>query len=177
MLLCYWVLELVPVRPLLKLQLFFLSTLFLAIPTDLYLRYPLFGESTSSWKILLFIGTSPSVSNTQVSSTLQDLIIFPNKFTTFYAMLTMFRLSITQELESHTFSYNRSTPLLSSSSFVLLPEEASYLCITGPQCPFTSFCILSDFLVISPHSLKNHGFNQQLSLSTVSMSRGDIMRW
>ena len=170
MLLCYWVLELVPVRPLLRLQLFFLSTLFLAIPTDLYLRYPLFGESASPWKILLFI----SVSNTQVSSTLQDLILFPNKFTTSYAMLTMFRLSITQELESHKFSYNRSTPLLSSSSFVLLPEEASYLCMTGPQCPFTFFCILSDFLIISPHSLKSHGFNQQLFVSTVSMSRGDI---
>ena len=72
----------------------------------------------------------------------------------------------------HKTSDNRSIPSLSSSSFVLLPEEASYLCITGPQYPLTYFCIFSALPVISLCSLENDRFHQQLSLSTVSMLRG-----
>ena len=41
-LLCYWFLQPVPVWPLVRLKLFFLSTLFLPISTDLHLLYPLF---------------------------------------------------------------------------------------------------------------------------------------
>ena len=36
---------------------------------------------------------------------------------------------------------NQSIPLLTSSFFVLLPREASYLCITGSWYHFTSFTI------------------------------------
>ena len=43
--------------------------------------------------------------------------------------------------QCHNPSDNQSILLLSSSFFVSLPGEASYLCITGPQYPFTSFCI------------------------------------
>ena len=70
----------------------------------------------------------------------------------------------------HKLSYNQSIPSLSSSSFILRPEEASYLGITGTQYPLTSFCILSALLVISLRSLENHRPHQQLYLSTASMS-------
>ena len=111
------------------------------------------GDSASPWKIPLVIGTSPSVSEPQVSSTLQDFVVFPKKFTTFFVMPITFKLSITQDLgPSHKLSDNRSIPLLSSSFFVSLPAEASYLCINGPQYPLTFFCILSALLVVSHHS-------------------------
>ena len=63
----------------------------------------------------------------------------------------------------HNFSDNRSIPLLSSSSFLLLSEEAFYLSITGSQYLLISFCIFSVFLVISFRSLENHRFHEQLS--------------
>ena len=74
----------------------------------------------------------------------------------------------------HKLSSNRCIPLQSSSFFVSLPAEASYRCITGPQYPLTFFCILSALLVIFLRSLENHRFYQQLCLSTVSISRGDM---
>ena len=76
----------------------------------------------------------------------------------------------------HKLSINQSIPLLSSSSFISLLAEAYYPCITGPQYPLTSFCILSALLVISLCSLENNRFHQQLSLSIVSMSRGDMQQ-
>ena len=87
-----------------------------------------------------------------------------------------FKLSITQDGgPCLRLSNNWSTLSLSSFSFVLFPEEASYLCITGPQYSLTSLSILSCPLVISIRSLENHRFHQLLLLSAVSMSRGDIL--
>ena len=67
-------------------------------------------------------------------------------------------LSLRKERQCHKFSNNQSIPSLSSSSFVLLSEGASYLCITGPQYPLTSFCILSTLLVKSLCSQKTIDF-------------------
>ena len=81
----------------------------------------------------------------------------------------------------HNLSDNRSIPLLSSSSFLLLPEEAFYLCITGSQYPLISFCIFSVFLVISFRSLENHRFHQQLSCKQFPCQRetcnGAVVAW
>ena len=86
-----------------------------------------------------------------------------------------FKLSTTQEgTPCHKFSDNQSIPSLSFSPFVLLPEEASYLCITGPQYPLTSLCVLSALPAISLCTPEHNKFHQQLSLSTVSMARGDM---
>ena len=126
------------------------------------------GDGASPWKIPLFIGTSPSVSAPQVSSTLQNFSVFPKQFTTFFACPSYLRSLLPRsEWPCHEFSGNWSIPSLGSSSLVLHPEEASYLCITF------YFCILSALPVISLCFVENHGFHQQLSL-TVSMSRGDM---
>ena len=98
-------------------------------------------------------------------------MVFLKKFTIIFVMPIIFKLSINQH--PGTFNKlpdNRSIPLLNSSSFVLLPEETSYLCITGSKYPLTFFCILSVLLVISLRSLKNHRFHQQLSMSAVSVT-------
>ena len=60
------------------------------------------------------------------------------------------------------------------TSWRSIRAEASYLCVTGPYYPLTSFCSLSAFLVITLRSLENRRFHQQLSLSTVPMSSGDM---
>ena len=60
----------------------------------------------------------------------------------------------------HKLSSNRYIPSLSFSSFFLLPEEASYLCISGTQYSLNPFCILSTLLVIFLPSLENHRFRQ-----------------
>ena len=131
-------------------------------------------DSASSWKTPLCIGTSQSVSAPQVSSTLQDIIIFPKKFTQFLLYPPYLSSLSPRNWEAcHKLSDNQYVPSL-SSSFVLLPEGASYLCVTGSQHPLNSFCILSGLAVISLYSLGKHRFNQQLPLSTVSMSRGDM---
>ena len=45
------------------------------------------GDSAFPWKIPFFIGTSPSVSTLDISSTLLDFIAFSKKFTTFFAYI------------------------------------------------------------------------------------------
>ena len=133
------------------------------------------GDDASPWKIPTFIGTASSVSAPHVSSILQDFIVFPKNLTMFLLFpLCLSFLSPWSEGSCHKFSDSWSIPVLSSSSFVLLPEEASYLCLTYPQHPLNFSCILSVFPVISLCSLENHRFHQQFSLSTVFMSSGDM---
>ena len=117
------------------------------------------GGSASPWKIPLFIGTSPSLSAPQVSFTHQNFIVFSRRFTTFFAILVIFKLSITQEWgQGLKLSVNQCIPLLSSSSFILFPEEAPYLFITVSQYPSTSFSILSSLAIVSFYSLEKHRF-------------------
>ena len=131
------------------------------------------GNSASHWKIHLLIGTSPSVSVPQISSTLQDFIAFFQKYLLHVLLCPSYlsSLSCRSGGTSHKLSDNQSLPPLSSSDFNLLTEEASDLCLTGSQYPLTSFSFLSVLPIISLRSLENYRFHQQLSLSTVSMSR------
>ena len=89
------------------------------------------GDGAFLSKIPTFIGTAPNVSAPHVSSTLQNFIVFPKNFTIFLLFpLCLSFLSPWSEGPCHKFSDSWSMPVLSSSSFVLLPEEASYLCLT-----------------------------------------------
>ena len=130
------------------------------------------GDSASPWKIPLYIGTSRVFQHYRLAPPSRTSSFFP-KQSSHILLCPRYSLSPRSGGPCHNLSDNRSIPSLSSSSVILLPEEASHLCITGPQYPFTS-CILSALLVISLRFLENHRFHQQLSLSTVSMSRRDI---
>ena len=75
-------------------------------------------DITSPWKIPLFVGTSTGVQYHELPPPSRTSSIFQKK-------------------SQHFLLDNWPIPSLSFSYFVLFPQEASYLCINGPQYPLT----------------------------------------